>query len=204
MEPDFHRLLGPRAIVSTTRIFLEHVTREAEQRMLAEDLPRAAELMRTTSPDAVVFGCTSAGSLSGLSHDAEIGRRLEQTTGARAITVLHAVVGELARIRPLRLAVFTPYLADLTASVAQCVAEAGHQVVKAEGMGLRYNLDIGRVSPGEIATFVETHLSGTGADCVFLSCTNWRSLETIPSLETRLGVPVISSNQAALAMLLAS
>ena len=61
MEPDFHRHLGQTAIVSTRRIFLETVTREAETRMLEEDLPKAAELIRTTAPDVVVFGCTSAG-----------------------------------------------------------------------------------------------------------------------------------------------
>src|SRR5271165_6074454 len=60
MEPDFHRELAPPGIVSTARIFLEDVTREAELRMLKEDLPHAADSIRTTAPDIVVFGCTSA------------------------------------------------------------------------------------------------------------------------------------------------
>jgi len=63
MEPDFHRQIGRTAIVSTTRIFLEDVTREEELRMLDNDLPNAAELIRTTAPDVVIFGCTSAGAL---------------------------------------------------------------------------------------------------------------------------------------------
>jgi len=96
MEPDFHRRFVNTAVVSTTRIFLEQVTREAELRMLADDLPKAAELIRTTAPDAVVFGCTSAGSLDGLAHDARIGQVIEQATGARTVTVLHAVMAELS------------------------------------------------------------------------------------------------------------
>ena len=57
MEPDFHQQIGRTAIVSTTRIFLEEVTREEELRMLDNDLPKATELIRTTAPDVVIFGC---------------------------------------------------------------------------------------------------------------------------------------------------
>ena len=36
---------------------------------------------------------------------------------------------------------------------------------------------------------------GAGADAVFLSCTNLRTLDIIEDLETDLGKPVLSSNQ---------
>ena len=197
MEPDFHRHFQQAAIVSTTRILLEQVTREAEFQML-EELPRALQLVRTTAPDTVVFGCTSAGSLEGLAHDARIAQMIEEQTGARAVTVLHAVLMQMTAVRPRRVAVFTPYLEPLTTSVAQCVAEAGYSVVKAVGMGFRDNLDIGRVAPGEIVEFVESNAASTQADCLFLSCTNWRAVEALESLRIRLGVPVVTSNQAAI------
>lgn len=199
MEPDFHRCFLDDAVVSTTRMFLEQVTREAELRMLADDLPRAAELIRTTAPDAVVFGCTSAGSLDGLAHDARIGQAIEQATGAKTVTVLSSVMAELRRLRPKKIAVFTPYVEDLTNSVARCVSDGGYSVVKAVGMGLRENMQIGKVTPNEIVSFVESHLAITDADCLFLSCTNWRALEVIEPLRSKLGMPVVSSNQAAIA-----
>jgi maleate cis-trans isomerase len=58
MEPDFHQHLA-ESTVSTTRILLEQVTRDAEIRMLEEDLPQAAQLIRTTAPDVIVFGCSN-------------------------------------------------------------------------------------------------------------------------------------------------
>ena len=88
MEPDFHQQIGRTAIVSTTRIFLEEVTREEELRMLDNDLPKAIELIRTTAPDVVIFGCTSAGALGTLAHDCEIGERIRKGAGAPAVTVL--------------------------------------------------------------------------------------------------------------------
>jgi maleate isomerase len=197
MEPDFHQHLA-ETIVSTTRILLEQVTRDAEIRMLEQDLPRAAQLIKTTAPDIVVFGCTSAGSLEGLAYDDGIGRMLEQRTGAQVVTVIRAVLTQLGMSRPQKVAIFTPYLEDLTSSVARCIGERGYAVVKAKGMGIRENLDIGRVTPAEIIGFVESQMEATTADCVFLSCTNWRAFEAIEPLRKKLGIPVISSNQAAI------
>lgn len=198
MEPDFHRHLDRNAVVSTTRIHLEPVTREAETAMLQQDLPAAVRLIKTTAPDIVVFGCTSAGSLGGLAHDAAIGRMIEQATGAKAVTVIQAVLEQLRALHPQKIAVFTPYLQDLTSSVARSIAEGGYSIVKAAGMGIRDNLEIGRVAPAAIVSFVESQMSGTSADCLFLSCTNWRALEAIEPLQEKLGVPILSSNRAAI------
>src|SRR6266852_8256435 len=123
MEPDFHRHFKQAALVSTTRILLEHVTREAELQMLQEDLPRAVRLIATSAPDMILFGCTSAGALGGLAHDDGIARMIEQQTGLKAVTVLQAVLAQLRIIHPQKIAVFTPYLEDLTSSIARCIAE---------------------------------------------------------------------------------
>ena len=201
MEPDFHRHLGQDGLVSTTRIFLEDVTREAEMRMLENDLPKAIELIRTTSPDVVVFGCTSAGALGTLAHDDGIGQMIGKGTGARAVTVLRAVVTRLTAIAPKNLALFTPYVDDLTQSIASSLSEAGFPPVKAAGMGIRANLEIGRVTPAEIIRFVASQIEGFALDCLFLSCTNWRAIEAIEPLQRKLGIPVVASNQAALALI---
>src|SRR5215469_12604639 len=147
MEPDFHSVIGARAIVSTTRILLEDVTREAEIRMLQEDLPQAVDRIRTMAPDVVVFGCTSAGALGTHSHDDGIRARIEERSGAKALTVLRAVLMQLNLTRARKIALFTPYIDDLTDSIARSLDEAGLPPVKAAGMGIRANVEIGRVLP---------------------------------------------------------
>jgi maleate isomerase len=196
MEPDFHRELGQDCAISTARIYLEQVTREAEESMIQDELPKALRLIKTTDPHVVVFGCTSAGSLGGLESDAGIAHRIEQLTGARALTVVGSVVEQLKAIGPRRVAVFTPYEEELTLSVAQCVVDAGYELAKAAGMGLRRNCDIGRVTASEIVEFVEAQIEGVDVDCIFLSCTNWQALAAIAPVTARFGLPVISSNQA--------
>lgn len=197
MEPDFHRVL-PQALLSTTRIFLEDVTREAELRMLSEDLPHAIRLIRTTAPDVVVFGCTSAGSLGTLQHDRALARQIAEETGAIAVTIMRAVLDQLTALLPRQLAILTPYEPELTASVAASVAEGGFPAIHVAGMGIRENLRIGRVSPAEIVAFAESQLDGLRPDALFLSCTNWRSVEALDILRSRLGIPVIASNQCAI------
>ncbi len=185
-------------MVNTTRVFLEEVTREAEVRMLADGLPKAVELVRTALPDVVVFGCTSAGALGSLAHDDGIRELIEKGAGAKVVTVLRAVLTQLRAIRPHNIAVFTPYIQDLTNSIAASLAEAGFPPIKAAGMGIRANLEIGRVTPAEIVAFVESQVAECGADCIFLSCTNWHAIEAIEPLQRKLEIPIISSNQAAI------
>jgi maleate isomerase len=198
MEPDFHRQFGGRGIVSTARILLEDVTREAELRMLSEDLPRAVKLIRTMAPGVVVFGCTSAGALGDLSHDARIAGTIAEGTGARVVTVLGAALAKIEVVRPKRLAVLTPYLEELTTSIVSSLTLAGYPPVRAAGMGIRANLEIGCVEPSRIISFVVSQLDGCSPDCVFLSCTNWQAIPAIEPLQQKLGIPVITSNQAAI------
>jgi maleate isomerase len=200
MEADFHRHLGQECIVSTTRVFLESVTREAEMRMIDEGLPKALELIRTTAPEVVVFGCTSAGALGTLAHNDGIGAMIRKGVNAQALTVLGAVITQLGTIGARKVAVFTPYTEDLTNSIASSLAEAGFSTLKAVGMGIRANLEIGEVTPAEILSFVESQVEGCVPDCVFLSCTNWRAIEAIEPLQRRVGIPIVSSNQAAIEM----
>jgi maleate isomerase len=196
MEPDFHREIGAGCAISTSRVYLEQVTRDAEQAMIDDDLPKALRLIKTTDPHVIVFGCTSAGSLGGLQSDAGIARRIEQQTGVRALTVVGSVVEQLKAIQPGKVAVFTPYREELTRTVAECVTEAGYQLGPVAGMGILANREIGQVMPEEIVEFVESRMEDAAVDCIFLSCTNWQAIDAIDAVKARFGVPVITSNQA--------
>jgi maleate isomerase len=201
MEPDFHRHFGRPTVISTTRILLENVTREAETRMLQDGLPAAIELIGTTAPDVVVFGCTSAGALGNLAHDQAIADLIQKRLKTQTVTALGAVLAQLRTMGPRKVAVFTPYMEELTNCVASCLAEAGFPLLKAVGMGIRSNLEIGAIAAEQIVHFVESQMAEadrSAADCLFLSCTNWRAIGAIEPLQRKFGIPVVTSNQAAI------
>jgi maleate isomerase len=61
-------------------------------------------------------------------------------------------------------------------------------------MGIRDNFELGRVPPAEIVRFVVDRVPpDVGMEGLFLSCTNFQSLEALPSLRSRYGPRVLSS-----------
>ena len=198
MERDFHHALPRHVTVVTARMLLESVEPDAEEVMLREHAPRAAETVGTAAPDLVVFGCTSASALLDDSGESRLCRELSAAAGAPTISLIGAVRSALQRRAPRAVAVFTPYVDELTRRIAASIEAAGQVVVSAVGLGITENLRIGAVEPDDLVRLARERVATAGADLVFVSCTNLRALEAREALERSLGVPVLTSNQAAL------
>lgn len=199
MENDLHAHLDKaRYTVHTARMYLEVTTAEAEQAMLDRDAPAAAELVGTARPDVLVFGCTSAGSLGGVAHDRSYCADLGKRAGARGIGVMSSLVDRIQDAGLRRIAVLTPYVEELTASVARGLAGEGLEVVTAAGMGISVNVELAHPTPDEITRFVLTEIRGVRIDGIVISCTNFRALDARPEITAQTGLPVITSNSAVL------
>ena len=197
MENDLHAALPKdRFGVHTARMYLVDTTREAETRMIEDHAPKAADDLATVRPDLIVFGCTSAGSLFGADYDRRVCEELAARVGYPVLGTLSAVQEALARQAFRRLAMVTPYNADLTAAIAAAVTTPARTVVAAHGLGIDDNVALADPSPGQIVTFAAEVLHGVTFDGLFVSCTNFRALEARPALERAFGVPVVTSNSA--------
>ncbi|WP_223565178.1 maleate cis-trans isomerase family protein [Agrobacterium tumefaciens] len=196
MEVDFNRELSNRYSVHTARMYMVETTRAAEIAMVETFAPEAARDLGTINPDLIVFGCTSAGSLFGAAYDAEVCERLGQIAGAPALGVLTAVGEALDAAPGKRLAVITPYVEDLTNSVARAAASNGRRVVAAVGMGISDNVKLSDPTPEDIVEFATTSLADVDFDLLLVSCTNFRALEALETMEHRFQVPVVTSNSA--------
>lgn len=196
MEGDLHRALDGQASVHTARMALDDVTAEAEGRMLDEEAVPAAGRLAQTRPDVVVFGCTSAGALRGAAYDEELLRRLAEAASAPVLGVMASVLAQLYGHRAV--ALFTPYVPELTARVAGELEAAGIPVVTECGLGLSDNAAIGALTPERIVEAVG-EMDLAGADALLCSCTNLRAVDALDALSEATGLPVYSSNQAVLA-----
>ncbi len=198
MEIDFQHGLPAGARLHTGRMFLEETTPEQEAVMLDEYAGPAAAAVATARPDVIVFGCTSAGALRGNEYDEEFCRNLEAETGVEIVSVI-AAVGEAIRRRSVkRVGVVTPYVKALNDKIAASLDDGGLDVVVIDGMGIKENFAIAQVTPDEIISFAREVLEGHDIDLAFVSCTNLRGVDARAGLEEALGVPVVTSNQAAL------
>lgn len=199
LENDLHASLDKaRYSVHTARMHLVETLRPAEKQMIEEHAPRAADDLATVYPDLVIFGCTSGGSLGGTEYDRSICAELGRIAGAPAIGALQAVTEALDRRNLTRLAVVTPFVDDLTNSIASAATTNSRKIVGAYGMGISVNAQLADPTPEEIIDFALSHICSVEFDGLLVPCTNFRALEAKNTLEETLRVPVITSNSAIL------
>jgi maleate isomerase len=197
MEVDFYRRLPEDATLHTGRMYLEHTTPEGENEMLDQFAMPAARDVGTAKPHVVVFGCTSAGALRGNEYDAALCHQIGEETGAEVVSVIASVRRAISSRGARSVAVLTPYVDSLNRKIQGSLEADGVEVVAMHGLNITDNFAIANVTPDEIADVATERLRGIRADLVFVSCTNFRAMEAIPLIETRLELPVVTSNQAA-------
>jgi maleate isomerase len=203
MEVDFARGLPADTTLHTARMFMAETTAEAEYRMLDEFALPAAKDLGTARPDVVVFGCTSGGALRGNHYDAELCARIGEVSGAPTVSTIRSVRRAISNSGAATVGIITPYIDELNEKIKLSVEADGVAVVKIAGLGMTENFEIARVPHDAIVDFAVESLGGLSIDLVFASCTNFGAVEAIPAISERLGLPVISSNQAVLAAAIA-
>lgn len=198
MEVDFYRCLPPTTTLHTARMYLEETTPEGEAAMLDDHLPTAISDLRSARPDVMVFGCTSAGALRGNDYEAELISRIAGETGARTFSVAASVRHTIRAAGGRRVGVITPYVDSLNEKIRESLEADGLEVAGIRGLGITDNFAIAEVEPERIAEFASECFTASDIDVLFTSCTNFRAIDAREEIRVALGVPVVTSNHAAL------
>jgi maleate isomerase len=202
IEVDFYRRLPADATLHTARMYLEQTTPEGESAMLDDHLPVAITDLRTARPDVMVFGCTSAGALRGNAYEAELIKRIAEETGAETFSVAASVRRVIREAGGRRVGVITPYVESLNDKIRESLEDDGLEVAGIHGLGITENFAIAEVEPARIAQFASECFAGSDIDLLFASCTNFRAIDAREEIQAALGVPVVTSNHAALTVVL--
>lgn len=197
-EVDFYRRVPAGVSVHSARMRLTHATEDDEVRMLDTHTMPAAEDLATIRPDVVVFSCTSAGALRGRAYDASLCADIGRVTGAPVVSTLTAVGDALRATGARSLALVTPYPEPITRHVRASLEAEGFRVTAATGLGLADSLDIAAVEPGDIHRFAVETFQRAPADALCIACCTFRAYDAREEIQRALGVPVVTSNQAAL------
>jgi maleate isomerase len=201
-EVDFYRRLPADCTLHTARMYLEVTTPEGEAVMLDEHLPRATSDLATSRPDVTVFGCTSAGALRGNAYEARLVDEIERETGAATFSVAASVRWAIRAAGCRRVGVISPYVDSLNEKIAQSLQDDGLEVAGIHGLGITENFAIADVEPERIVQFASECFAGSDIELLFASCTNFRAFDAREEIHQALGLPVVTSNQAALAAVL--
>jgi maleate isomerase len=145
--------------------------------------------------DVITFNCTSASFVIG---DRKVQKIITTARpGVKATTMVTSVVSALKALDVTRVAMGTAYTDDINQMERRFLQDHGFDCLSAEGLGLMTDAEMNRVSPESLLEFAE-FVDRPDAEAIFLSCGALRSVEILDAAETRLGKPVICSNQASL------
>lgn len=192
-EDQVRSLLPDDIALHITRLPLTCSSDEALSAMI-DGLPQSAGLLADARVDLIAFNCTAV-STRAPEADAEIVDTIQSATSVPAITTGDALVCGLSSLGCRRIVLVTPYIDPVVEREAAFFEHHGFEVLAAVGSGISSNWDMALEPPETWRDLVLRHRNPQ-ADAYVLSCTAIRSLSVIAPLETELGRPVLTSNQA--------
>ena len=193
VERDFRRLLAPEVTLHVTRIPSgDNLTPDTIAAM-ERALPRAAALLPPAAAfGAVGYACTSGATLIGAARVAELVRG---ATGAATVTdPLSAAVAALDAVGARSIPLISPYIEPVAEPIRRAFETAGFEVPAAVSFGEAVEARVARIDAASVRAAARDAATA-GADAIFLSCTNLRTLAVIDGLEAELRRPILSSNQ---------
>ncbi|MDP3976429.1 MAG: aspartate/glutamate racemase family protein [Pseudomonas sp.] len=195
LENEWRQLLGERIELYSTRTPCSPKVTPEGLRGLAQGLAQSSALLVPGLPlDVLAFGCTSGSMLIG---EQEVTRLISQAhPGVPVTNPWSAVKAALRGLGAGRIAVLTPYIGEVNYPLCQGLEQAGHEVAALGTFAVLEDAEIPRIPAAAIEAAALELLAGQRVDALFLACTNLRTLGLLDALEKRLGLPVISSNQA--------
>jgi len=157
-----------------------------------QDVARATENVIAAGPLVVAYACTSGSFVHGVDGERRLREAMRAAGAPAAVTTSGALLEALKAVQARRIAVATPYVADVTTRLHDFLAEAAVTTVSSAHLGL--DGGIWKVPYDTTARLIR-EADSPDADAVFVSCTNLPTYDLIAPLERDLGKPVLTANQ---------
>ncbi len=151
----------------------------------------AAELLADAKVDVIAWSGTSAGWL-GFEADRRLSARISEVTGIPATTAVLAL-NELLELRNIRrLALVTPYTADVQERIVRNYAAQGIEVVAERHLDIRVNYDFALVEPSHLLALMH-EVAAARPDAIATYCTNLRAAPLAAEFEAQTGIPLLDT-----------
>lgn len=188
-EPQAMAPAGVRFL--TTRMAFRHTGLEADLQLF-DNLEHNAGLLADAKVDLIAVNCTAATMLVGAQA---VNRRVLAATGIRSVTTIEAVLAALRACSMRRIALLTPYPAEVVDAEEQFFAPLGIEVVAHGGKPCSTPVEQGEIPP-EFWLQAGRELARTDCDGLLISCAGIQVAAILGELEAHWRRPVVASNQA--------
>ena len=150
-----------------------------------------AELLADARVDVIAWSGTSSGWL-GFDADRRLVERISERTGIPATTAVLAL-NELMALRDVRrLALVTPYTADVQQRIVDNYAAQGIEVVAERHLDICVNHDFALVEPDRLRALMG-EVAAARPQAITTFCTNLRAAPLAAELEARFGIPLLDT-----------
>ena len=194
-----YQAMAPKGVtIHQTRIRLPKTTVKGLNEMMETGpLEECTSLLATAPLDIIMFGGSSASFLSGSSgYNSSLEERMSaHSNGIPVSTSMSGVLRGLTAFNVKRVTMVTPYIDEVAEKGAAFLKSNGYEITGVRNMGLDDSVAIGNVPLERVYKFARG-AELNGAEAMYISCTNLRTVGMISALETDIGIPVISAIQA--------
>lgn len=151
----------------------------------------AAELLADARVDVIGWSGTSSGWL-GFDADRRLVERITERTGIPATTAVLAL-NELLALRGVkRLALVTPYTADVQQRIVDNYRSLGIEVVAERHLGITVNHDFALVEPQRLMALMR-EVAAARPQAITTFCTNLRAAPLAEAVEAELDIPLLDT-----------
>lgn len=151
----------------------------------------AAELLADAKVDVIGWSGTSSGWL-GFDADRHLVERIRERTGIVATTAVLAL-NELLALRGVkRLALVTPYTADVQQKIVDNYRSIGIEVVAERHLGIRVNHAFASVAPQRLMALMR-EVAPARPEAITTFCTNLRAAPLAEAVEAELDIPLLDT-----------
>jgi maleate isomerase len=190
-------ILPERFTFHSSRMRMKHVTRE-ELAKMDGDSDRCALELSDARVNVLGYACLVAIMSMGhgyhrISEKRLHGRTVENAAPAPVVTSAGALIDGLTTLGAKKIALITPYMKPLTELVIGYIEAEGFEVLDSVSLEIPDNIAVGSRDPMALVD-ISRRLNTANVDVMVVSaCVQMPSLDAIPHVEARCGLPVISA-----------
>ena len=186
-------MYGERLEFVVNGLSLDRMTPEGYDAVIGL-IPAAAEALAAAGAEAIELTGTSLTFYKGEAFNQQLRETVTRASGLPATTMSNGVIDGLKVVGAKRVAVATAYNDEVNARLRAFLIEHDLEPLVVTGMGIEAVTGVDSVTQDDLLDFgARVHASAPEADSLLVSCGGFRTLELIAPLESRTGVPVISS-----------
>ena len=143
--------------------------------------------------DCIVYGCTSGTIVSGYDN---IKKKINTAKPDALVTAPStAALNALKRKNISKISIVTPYIKSVNDDVVNFFKNNDFKISSNTYFNIKSDVDIGKVDQDQLFEIL-SKIDHKNAEALFVSCTSLPVLDIIEKLEKKLGMIVLSSNQA--------